>query len=217
MLSVDLKQIGALYESVLIKESPDNITVDGKYYEYDNKDLGNYTGIMNGEGKFIMSKDIIGHYSFLDELRDIVRGDAPFENLITNFDNVDELRSSGIVQHPVKFRIWPKFKVFNTWDKYKPYFKDAVDSAINAAGSDPKEYRFDPNDGGGNEENFKTYDEYVKVELTDEEKEAVEEAERQKQRDAEALGRYMAGGAKKPIDYSMEPKQRPTFYSRSGD
>lgn len=217
MLSVDLKQIGDLYESVLIKESPDNIIVDGEYYEYHNKDLGNYTGIMNGEGKFIMSKDIIGHYSFLDELRNIVGGDAPFENLITNFDNVDELRSSGIVRHPVKFRIWPKFKVFNTWDKYKPYFKDAIDSAINATGSDPSEYMFDPPEGYGVDENFKTYDEYVKVELTDEEKEAVEAAERQKQRDAEELGRYMAGGAKKPIDYSMEPKQRPTFYSRSGD
>lgn len=217
MLSVDLTQMGALYESVLIKESPNDITIGGKYYEYDNKDLGNYTGVMNGEGKFIMSKDIIGHYSFLDELRDTARGDVPLENLISNFDNVDELRSSGIVSNPIKFRIWPKFKVFNIWDKYKPKFKDAIDAAISAAGSDPSEYMFDPPDGGGHEENFKTYEEYMKGELTDEEKEAVEEAERRKQRDAGDLGRYMAGGAKKPIDYSMEPKQRPTFYSRSGD
>ena len=68
MLSIDLKQIGALYESVLIKESPDNITIDGKYYEYDNKDLGNYTGIMNGEGNFVMSNNIVGHGNLLYEL-----------------------------------------------------------------------------------------------------------------------------------------------------
>ena len=214
MLSIDLKQIGALYESVLIKESPDNITIDGNYYEYDNKDLGNYTGIMNGEGNFVMSNNIVGHGNLLYALRS---REVMFDDLITNFDNEDKLHSSVIISHPIKFRIWPKFKVFNTWDNYKPKFKDAIDAAISAAGSDPSEYRFDPNDGGGYEANFKTYDEYVKVELTDEEKEAVEEAERRKQRDAEALGRYMAGGAKKQIDYSMEPKQRPTFYSRSGD
>lgn len=217
MLSLDLKQIGALYESVLVKESPDNITIGDKYYEYDNRSLGNYTGVMNAQGKFAMSKHIIGHYAFVSELRDIIKGDSPFESIITNFDSADELASSGIVSDPVKFRIWPKFKVFNTWAKYKPEYKDAIDAAISATGSEPSEYRFDPPEGSGHESNFKTYDEYIKVELSDEEKAAVEEAEREKQRAEAEFGRYMAGGAKKPIDYSMEPRQRPGFYSRSGD
>lgn len=214
MLLVDLKQIEALYESILMQESPGTVLIGDRYYSAEDKTLGNYTGILNVNGKFVMSRDTIGHEDLLRRLYNDLH--VTFENIITNFNNKDELLSSGILYNPVKFRIWPKFKIFSTWDEYKPQFKDAIDAAISAAGSNSIEYIFDP-PGGYGEKNYKTYDEYMKVDLTDEEKKAAKEAERRKQSDVLALGKYMAGMSKKPIDYSMEPKQRPTFYSRSGD
>jgi hypothetical protein len=214
MISEDLKNISELYECVLISESPDNITVNGEYYDYANKADGNYTGIITENGKFAMSKDLIGHGNLLYELRS--REDIP--DLKTNFESMDELYSSGIIQHPIKFRIWSKFDVYSMWDRYKPSYKAAIDNSIVALGKSPEEFRFDPPEGGGNEKYFLSYGDYVLEDISDEAREEISDAERRKIQDQKALGDYMAGGKKKPIDYSevIEPK-KPSFYRREGD
>ena len=214
MLSEDLKNISELYECVLISESPDNITVGGEYYDYSNKADGNYTGIITENGKFAMSKDLIGHYRLLDALR--YRNDIP--DLKTNFESMDELYNSSIIQHPIKFRIWSKFDVYSMWDRYKPSYKAAIDNSIAALDKSPEEFKFDPPEGRGEEENFLSYSDYVLEDISDEAREEISDAERRKIQDQKALGDYMAGGKKKPIDYSdiIEPK-KPSFYRREGD
>jgi hypothetical protein len=214
MLSEDLKNISELYECVILTESPGHIIVNGEYYDYVNRSHGNYTGIIAENGKFAMSKDLIGHYRLLDALRN--RDDIP--DLKTNFESMDELYSSGILQHPIKFRIWSKVDVYSMWDRYKPSYKAAIDNSIAALGKSPEEFRFDPPKGRGEEENFLSYSDYVLEDISDEAREEISDAERRKIQDQKALGDYMAGGKKKPIDYSdiIEPK-KPSFYRREGD
>jgi len=214
MISKDLKNISELYECVLISESPDNITVDGEYYDYASKADGNYTGIITETGKFAMSKDLIGHGNLLYSLRS--RDDIP--DLKTNFESMDELQASGILQHPIKFRIWSKFDVYSMWDRYKPSYKAAIDNSIAALDKSPEEFRFDPPSGGGYDDSFVSYGDYVLEDISDEAREEISDAERRKIQDQKALGDYMAGGKKKPIDYSdiIEPK-KPAFYRREGD
>jgi hypothetical protein len=131
---------------------------------------------------------------------------------------MDELYSSGILQHPIKFRIWSKVDVYSMWDRYKPSYKAAIDNSIAALGKSPEEFRFDPPKGRGEEENFLSYSDYVLEDISDEAREEISDAERRKIQDQKALGDYMAGGKKKPIDYSevIEPK-KPSFYRREGD
>jgi hypothetical protein len=214
MLSEDLKNISELYECVILTESPGHIIVNGEYYDYINRSHGNYTGIIAENGKFAMSKDLIGHYRLLAALRN--RDDIP--DLKTNFESMDELYSSGILQHPIKFRIWSKVDVYSMWDRYKPSYKAAIDNSIAALGKSPEEFRFDPPKGRGEEENFLSYSDYVLEDISDEAREEISDAERRKIQDQKALGDYMAGGKKKPIDYSdiIEPK-KPAFYRREGD
>jgi hypothetical protein len=104
------------------------------------------------------------------------------------------------------------------WDRYKPSYKAAIDNSIAALDKSPEEFRFDPPEGRGDEENFLSYSDYVLEDISDEAREEISDAERRKIQDQKALGDYMAGGKKTPIDYSevIEPK-KPSFYRREGD
>jgi hypothetical protein len=53
--SEENRKIYALYES------PDTIFVYGRYYQYDDPDLDNYTAIIDDKGNYVMSNDIVGH------------------------------------------------------------------------------------------------------------------------------------------------------------
>ena len=206
----------------LMYETPDSFEKDGEYYEYSNRALGNYTGVMNTTGNFIMSKDIIGHYDLIDLIRDheLVENESKLEH---NFDNIENAYRDSTMKsnnYAIKFRIWPKAKVFSMWDKYSPKFKPAIDAAIIAIGDNPTEYKYDGREDGAkfNYDDFETYENFVTSEIDTEQQKALDKAERDKQINVRALGDYMAG-VKRPIIPSkdLDTRKIPGFYSREGD
>lgn len=200
-------------------ESPDSFEKNGKYYDYIYP--GNYTGVMNSDGNFVMSKQIVGHGSLLPMIRREELDDVE-SMIIHNFDSIDKIYNDfEIKDGDIKFRIWPEPKVFSMWERYKPSYKPAIESAIKAMGGDPTHFKYDMSDVDGskyNYDNFSSYDEIMKDDISDEEKEQLEIAQRKKMENERAYADYLNRTTKiKPsIDLDIMPKKR-GFYSREGD
>jgi hypothetical protein len=206
-----------LYNINIIKENPDTLTVGDKYYSYDNQDLGNYTGLMYPNGKFVMSKKIIGHSNLLyyisahklDEVSDLKH----------NCNSIDDIY--GIGSGETKFRLWPKFKIFSTWDNnFKPEYRLAIDAILDTIQDYDHAYKFDPNLYDGEE--FKSYDEYVKDELGEDELAAIEQEAKTKAQNDRLMADIMAGNKpkKRSIDsdsHYTAPQRIPAWQRRDGD
>lgn len=198
--------------SRIIKESPDNIVVNGKYLSYDTTS-GAYTGLISGSGgRFVMSENIVGHVNLINF---ISGGEDIGQYLITNAKDDSEIKH--LARERMKIRIWAEQKVFSLWSKYDPQYEMAIKNAIKAIGHDFRDYKYD------NE--YKSYDEMPMADeffvsnLSDEEKDEIESA-KIKQREAERMvADQMAGVQRKTIpskdyDYSI-PRRKPSWEDES--
>jgi hypothetical protein len=194
LFSEENQKIYALYES------PDNITINGEYYQYDDPNLDNYTCIIDDKGHYIMSDDIVGHAA----LRRHISGRSNLVKYVkTNLKDDSDINE--LARQTNEIRIWPRFDVVSMWrlfgiEDYKP----AIISAIIAAGGNPETYLYDEYDGG---DEFKSYDEMFGQETTDEDREARSEASAKRARDKKELGNYMARS--KDVD-----DDTPSFYKK---
>ena len=190
---------------VRLYESPDNITINGKNYQYDDSTLGNFTCIIDTNGHFIMTDVVNGHA----ELRRLFRASTnPMKSVVTNTKS--KLEASELLSQPNEIRIWPKFEVVSMWRLFGIQdFKPAICDAITAAGGNPESYLYDEYDGG---DEYKTYDEMFGSETTEEDRSARDDATAQKVRDQKELGNYMARSKDK--DYGMKTSE-PSFYKKN--
>jgi|688.fasta_scaffold353011_2 hypothetical protein len=202
--------------SRIIKESPDNITVidnEGKrkYFSYDDTP-DSYTCLIGSDGKYVMSKKIIGHYNLLDA---ILKEDE--ENLastiITNADDVEDLKR--LARERIKTRIWKNQKVYSMWDRYDPSYEDAIKDSLKAIGENYQDYKYD------NEyeeyENFRDADTFFVNTLTDEQKEKKMKAEMEKRASDRALADMIAGVRRKASSDYDAPYKKPSWMNREGD
>jgi hypothetical protein len=219
LLSEENNFLYNLYNTRIIKENPDTLTLGDNYYSYDNSDLGNYTGLMYMNGKFLMSKQIIGHGRLLSYITNNNLEDVP--DLIHNFDSFDDIYNLGY-SGQTKFRLWPKFKIFSTWDRnFRPEYKPAIDAILDRIKDYNHEYKFDPNLYSGKEDEFKSYDEFVKDELGEDELSAIDQEAREKAKNARLMADMMAGNKPRTrsidLDSSMPPPRVPAWQRRDGD
>jgi len=201
--------------SRIIKESPDNITItddngNRKNYSYDDTPNA-YTGLIGKNGKYAMSKDIIGHHSFIDAI--LNSGEDIIQKLITNADDIEDLKS--LVRDRIKIRIWKNQKVYSMWDKYDPSYEGAIKDSLEAIGENYQDYKYD------NEyqeyENFRDADTFFVKSLSDAEKEEKIKAEMEKRQAERALADAIAGVRRKPSsDYDV-PYKKPSWMNRGGD
>lgn len=218
ILSEENNLLYNLYNTHLIKENPDTLTLGDRYYSYDNPDLGNYTGLMYPNGKFLMSKKIMGHSNLKSFIYDRSLDEIP--DLIHNFDSIDDIYKIGN-SGQAKFRLWPKFKIFSLWDRnFKPEYKPAVDAILDSMNDYNNEYKFDPNLYSGSEDEFKSYDEFIKEELGEDEVSAIEQEARTKIENERLMADVMAGI--KPRNRSIDAdtsrsKVRVPSWQRNGD
>lgn len=217
------RDISDIYKYI-IKESPDNITIDGKYYHYDSTS-GAYTGIMDGNyGYYAMSKDIVGHSTFIGEMRQFIENRYPddkrypedkfMSKIVTNISERRGLNDL-LDSKRVKFRIWSGQKVFSMWDDYRPQYKKGILESIEGINMDPTEFSFDASVVGP----YKTYDEFFIEELTDEEKEEIERKENAVRAGERAMADRLAGANRPSIDLDNGgyPIRQPSWMRREGD
>jgi hypothetical protein len=201
--------------SRIIKESPDNITItddDGnrKNYSYDNTPNA-YTGLIGSDGKYAISKDIIGHGNLIDAI--LNSGEDIIQKLITNADDIGDLKS--LVRDRIKIRIWKNQRVFSMWDRYDPSYENAIKNSLKAIGENYQDYKYD------NEyqeyENFRDADTFFVNTLTDEQKEEKMKAEMEKRAADRALADRIAGVRRKPSSDYDAPYKKPSWMNREGD
>ena len=203
----------------LIKESPDNITIDGKYYNYDTTPNA-YTGFINRVGGYVISEQIIGHYNLSHEISRLDMNDEDeikslFSLVKTSAKSLSDLRS--LISERIKIRIWVNQKVFSMWDRYSPDFEESIKNALSSIGQDYKEYKYD--NSYLDYEQMPNYEEFFLSYLTPEEKMKME-MEKLKQRQAEReLADRLAGiKPKRSIDMDVPYKTKtPSWMNRGGD
>lgn len=204
--------------SRIIKESPDNITIDGKYYDYD-RTPNTYTGFIDGSGGYVISKHIVGHGNLSYEITKLGEDELEevkelFSKLKTTAKSLHELKS--IVSNHEKIRIWADQKVFSMWSRYKPIYKESIINAITATGGDYKVFKYD-NDYS-DYENMPTYDKFLISDLTPEERREIEEREaKQRQSERELANRLAGITPKRSIDMDYSKPRTPTWMNRQGD
>lgn len=212
LFSEENKFIYKLYSDLLV-ENPDTISIGDDYYSYDNRSMGNITGVMTEDGKFVMTKSLHGHYYLLDAIRGQTLEEV--HDIIHNFSSLKEIYKNH--HRWEKFRLWPKFKVFSFWFSiFQPKFKPAVDEVLKAIGDSHHAYRFDLNKY---DDNFVSYDELMTEELSDEQKAEIAEGERRKAEDERRLADAMLGNKPKrrSIDLDIMPERTPAWKRRDGD
>jgi hypothetical protein len=210
LFSEENNHLFSIYSN-LLSENPDTIYYGGKSYSYDD-DIGNYTGFMNDKGQYVMTKEADGHNILL---RYIKSGDIkklkPVHNLGSDEEVIRAFRLGGF-----QFRLWPKFQIFSIWNStLDPIYNDAVDAILGAvAGGEG--YVFD-NNVYGDDADYIPYDEFIKDELSDDEKDRVSREAREKENNKRRLADYELGNKPRraSADYDIEPKQK--FYRRDGD
>jgi len=213
LFSEENRFINKLYSDILL-ENPDTLTIGEKYYNYDNQSLGNITGVMRSDGKFVMTKSLQGHYYLVGAMSD--KSLDKINDLIHNFSSVDEIYVPSTKKWE-KFRLWPKFKVFSFWLRhYNPEYKEATDAVLAAIGDTNHTYKFDLN---LYDDKFITYDELMNRPLSDEEKAEIAADERRKAEDQRRLADAMLGNNRRQsIDYDdILPQRKPAWMSRDGD
>jgi hypothetical protein len=207
LFSEENNELFTIYKS-LILENPDTLYYDGEHHSYDD-DIGNYTGFMNDKGEYAMTKMVDGHENFRSYLKS---GNIKKLKVAHNLGSDEELkRAFGLGGY--QFRLWPKFQVFSIWDKtLDPSYKKAVDailgSVVGGAG-----YVFD-NNVYGQDSDYLDYDEFIKDELSDDEKDDVRQAAMDKENRKRLLADYQLGNT--PRRRSVDD-DRPSFYRRGGD
>ncbi len=196
----------SIYKDLLL-ENPDTVYYDGNYYSYTD-DIGNYTGFMNDKGQYAMTKMVDGHGNFQSYLK---RGDIKKLKVAHNLGSDEDVKREFAIGG-YQFRLWPKFQIFSIWDEtLDPSYNKAVD-AILAGIPGGQGYVFD-NNMLANDSNYLPYDEFIKNELSPDEKNAMNQKELRKLGDKRALADYELGN--KPRR-SMDD-DRPNFYRRDGD
>ena len=201
--------------SRIIKESPDNITItddngNRKNLSYDSTPNA-YTGLIGSDGKYAMSKDIIGHHNLISTI--LNSGEDIIQKLITNADDIGDLKS--LVRDRIKIRIWKNQRVFSMWDKYDPSYENAIKDSLKAIGEKYQDYKYD-NDYK-DYENLPDADTFFVISLSDAEKEEKMEAEMEKRQAERALADRMAGVKRKASsDYDV-PYKKPSWMDRGGD
>jgi hypothetical protein len=199
--SEENRKIYALYES------PDTIFVYGRYYQYDDPDLDNYTAIIDDKGNYVMSNDIVGHGALR---RHILRRKNLKKYVKTNLKDYSDILTLARENNDI--RIWPKIGVVSMWRLFGiEDYKAAITAAIVAAGGNPETYLYDEYDGGSNSiDEFKRYHEIFGQEVTEKDKKSRSEASAKRARDQKEFGNYMARS--KDVDYGMG--EAPTFYKQ---
>jgi hypothetical protein len=201
--------------SRIIKESPDNITItddngNRKNYSYDSTPNA-YTGLIGSDGKYAISKDIVGHHNLIDAI--LNSGEDIIQKLITNADDVEDLKR--LARERIKIRIWKNQKVFSMWDRYDPSYEDAIKDSLEAIGENYQDYKYD-NDYK-DYENLPDADTFFVKSLSDAEKEEMMKAEMEKRAADRALADRIAGVRRKPSSDYDAPYKKPSWMNREGD
>jgi hypothetical protein len=201
--------------SRIIKESPDNITItddngNRKNYSYDSTPNA-YTGLIGGDGKYVLSRDIVGHHNLIDAI--LNSGEDIIQKLITNADDVEDLKR--LARERIKIRIWKNQKVFSMWDRYDPSYEDAIKDSLEAIGENYQDYKYD-NDYK-DYENLPDADTFFVISLSDEQKEEKMKAEMEKRAADRALADRIAGVRRKPSSDYDAPYKKPSWMNREGD
>ena len=201
--------------SRIIKESPDNITItddngNRKNYSYDSTPNA-YTGLIGGDGKYVLSRDIVGHHNLIDAI--LNSGEDIIQKLITNADDVEDLKR--LARERIKIRIWKNQKVFSMWDRYDPSYEDAIKDSLEAIGENYQDYKYD-NDYK-DYENLPDADTFFVKSLSDAEKEEMMKAEMEKRAADRALADRIAGVRRKPSSDYDAPYKKPSWMNREGD
>jgi hypothetical protein len=201
--------------SRIIKESPDSITItddngNRKNYPYDSTPNA-YTGLIGGDGKYALSKDIIGHHYLIDAI--LNSGEDIIQKLITNADDIEDLKR--LVRDRIKIRIWKNQKVYSMWDKYDPSYEGAIKDSLEAIGENYQDYQYD-NDYE-DYENFFDADTFFVIRLSDAEKEEKMKAEMEKRASDRALADMIAGVRRKASSDYNAPYKKPSWMNREGD
>jgi hypothetical protein len=184
-------------------ESPDNIRVGEKRYNYDDRSLGNYTCIIDAYGHFVMTNKVQGH----GELRRLVRASTDLSDMVKSNTGSDSA-TRELAGQTNEIRIWPKFEIVSMWNLYGlGDYLPAIFAAITAAGGNPETYMYDKYDSDG----YVSYDEIVAEESTDEDRKKQADATAQKARDQKELGDYMARSRDK--DFGLNTGE-PSFYNQ---
>ncbi len=183
-------------------ESPDNIFINGRYYQYNDISIGNFTGMIDDTGNYVGSDDVRGHSA----LKRMVRSSQdPVKSVKTNLT-----KSSDVIRlltNGAEIRIWPKFEVFSMWKLHDlSSYKDAITAVISSIGGNPESYLYDEYEST----EFQTYDEIFSKESTDEDRYKQLNLVTQRGRDQKALGDYMARSKDDDYDYG----ETPTFYKQ---
>jgi hypothetical protein len=200
----DLENISQLYvESVLnLLESPDHVDVNGQVYNYDDLSLGNYTGILCDEGKFAISKNIVGHGLLIDALRK-----RELDNIITNIESNEFIKT--IIKNGAydEVRIWPKIKYYSFWlQTPTSFYTTSIENSLSAINESPDKYIFD-----FYSEVTLSFDQLKKLKLTKLDEDRIETAKRAKVENNELMALMKFN--KKENTYGMEMEQ-PSFYAQ---
>ena len=202
--------------SRIINESPDNITIiddngHRKYFSYDSTPNA-YTCLIGSDGKYVLSKDIVGHGYLIDAIYS--SDDDIIQKLITNADSIEDLKR--LARERIKTRIWKNQKVYSMWDKYDPSYEDAIKDSLKAIGENYQDYKYD----NEYEEyaNFRDADTFFVKSLSDAEKEEKMKAEMEKRAADRALADRIAGVRRKPSsDYDAPVPYKKPSWMREGD
>lgn len=211
------KELANLYTTVIL-ESPDNIEVGDKYYSYSSTPNA-YTGLIDLEGHFIISKQIVGHGSLIRVINGLTSEnyDETMTLIKTNVTKVHDLQR--MAREYNKVRVWSGQKVFSMWDDYRPQYKESIIKSIQAVGHDPMNYKYDSGGRSLPYEEMTPYDEFFVDKLSDEEQAEIHRKEQEK-REAERLLADKLAGANRPkrtIDYDILPQRQPAWMTRDGD
>lgn len=202
-------KIYGIYKKTVLNESPDNIQIGGKYYQYDNTTLGNFTGVLTKDGHFAMSKEVQGHSEFINMAKAGLK-------IIHNMDSDEAAVEMIRRRNWDEFRIWPKFEVFSMWADYNPRYVPAAIASIEAIAENPEIFVFDVGREGAfsDVEDGMRYDEFVGGEMTDEIARREEEQAARKAQDQKMLGDYKLGN----LPQKTSSRDLNTFkYRREGD
>lgn len=201
---MDRDNIFKLYKTTILKESPDNISIGGKVYNYNDINLDNYTGYFDNNGNYAMSKDAKGH----GELQYLAKTRIPLmHNFGSDLDAWQFVRRGGAHE----FRIWLNFDVFSSWSDYDPRYVEAALEAIKRVGKNPEGFAFDVSRDGAFSDisDAMSYDDFVGQKMNDRYIDKDNERTLRKIQDERMLADYKLG--------NLPQKDNQGFYKRVGD
>jgi hypothetical protein len=180
-------------------ESPDNILINGRYHQYNDISIGNFTGMMDESGNYVVSDDVRGHSA----LKRMVRSSQdPVKSVKTNLTKSSDV--IRLLNNGAEIRIWPKFEVFSMWKLYDiSSYKESITGAISRIGGHPESYLYDEYEST----EYQSYDEIFSKESTEEDRYKQLDLVTQRGRNQKALGDYMARS--KDVD-----DDTPSFYKQ---